>query len=280
MADKKKEWRQIENLIPFINKRLSIICTDQKDENKDQERPDFIFKNKKETLGIEVTEYHHINIERPKYNAAKQDAFENKVCEHLCNNEYLRSITKTDKLNIIIYKGIFRNHKDRHGKLHEITIESVENEFEMLLREKIEGEKTKELHFIRKIKIMDTKGSNIIQFCHISRKHPLIWNDLKECIQIKDQKFQEYKKCDRNWLCIYVPFEENRTVFDISYNKKIKQAKKLLKSSPYNCIFLTSTMDIDFNILKISGDMRKLVRYVHDEYGTYPKLKTLYLFKE
>lgn len=270
---KEKEWQQIKNLIPFINKRLSIICTEQK--NDGQERPDFIFKNKKESLGIEITEYHHINIERPQYNAAKQDAFENKVCEHLCNNEYLRNITQTDKFNIIIYKNIFRTHKDRNGKLHKITIESVENEFEMLLREKIEGKETQELHFIRDIKIIETKGSNIIQFSHISRKHPLIWDDLKECIQVKGQKFQEYEKCDRNWLCIFVPFEENRTVFDISCNKKIKQAKKLLKSSPYDCIFLTSTMDIDFNILKISGDMRKLVRYDHDEYGTYPKLKTL-----
>lgn len=99
---KKVECDAIQNILPYINKRLNLNITNIKEAYL-CEKPDFIFSNGiNTTIGIEVVECHPSCQRNRKYNRARVKGFQTKVCKSLLNSHILKSCTKNQKINIII----------------------------------------------------------------------------------------------------------------------------------------------------------------------------------
>lgn len=99
---------------------------------------------------------------------------------------------------------------------------------------------------------MNTVGKNIVQFNNIARRDPIKSADIQMSIIDKNNKLKSYtaKKCDEYWLCIYLPFEENRQSNDICYDDLEEDFSSFLNSSQFDRICLTSVMHKDINWLK------------------------------
>lgn len=249
---KKTEWNAIENLIPKINKKLGINIS-MYDKQYEAEMPDFIFKNEKGyTIGVEVVECHpSVNINK-KHNAAEENTFKNKVCNLLQENSFLDSITKEKKLYIFIDRYNFTNERDLNGKKVKLTPEAFAEEVEIYLRNMFNGFIYPTKH-IKRIKVRGTLGKNIVHFNSIARRDSVSWQDLEKCIESKNRKYTIYQKknkCDEYWLCIYLPFEENKHPYELTYELLSENTKQKISSSPFKCIVITSVMPTDLVILK------------------------------
>lgn len=249
---KKSEWNAITNLIPKINKKLGTNISIY-DKKYAAESPDFIFKNEKGyTICVEVVECHpSVNINK-KHNAAEENTFKNKVCNLLQENSFLDSMTKEKKLYIFIDRYNFTNERDLNGKKVKLTPEAFAEEAEEYLRHMFNGVACPTKH-IKRIKVRGTLGKNIVNFNSIARRDSVSWQDLEKCIESKNRKlsiYQEEHRCDEYWLCIYLPFEENKHPYDLTYESLSENAKQKICSSPFKCIAITSLMPIDLVILK------------------------------
>ena len=140
---KKQEWEAIKNVITDINEYLdiNIIPYNVQYEN---ESPDFVFKNKKTCIGIEVIECHPSVQKNKKDNAPAFKSFQKRIIEEFNNNSYLNEITKEIKLNIIIDQG---NALKINTKTVDVC-KSLENR----LRAWKEGQRCNDTKLIRKIK--------------------------------------------------------------------------------------------------------------------------------
>lgn len=249
---KKSEWNAIENLIPIINKKLRINISVY-DKQYEAEMPDFIFKNEKGyTIGVEVVECHpSVNINK-KRNAGERNTFKNRVCNILQKSSFLESKTKEQKLNIFIDRYNFSNERELSKDKVKLTPEAFAKEVEVYLNNMFNGFTYPTKH-IKRIKIWETRGKNIVQFNSIARRDSVSWQDLEKCIDSKNRKYSIYQKkhkCDEYWLCIYLPFEENKHPYDLDYKLLSENAKQKVDSSPFKCIVVTSVMPIDLAILK------------------------------
>lgn len=232
------EWNAIRNLIPSINKFLQIEIS-QFEEKYSQERPDFVFSYKKKSIGIEVIECHPSTRENKKFNTSACTRFYDKFCEDFLNNDFLLSITKDTKYNILIYRKT-------NFKKENVVNASMELEAHLTAWYYNEAISL-ETEFIRKIRVMETKGRNIVQFNNFSRRSPVDWCDLESSIQVKNTKYEDYLKnlkCDEFWLCIFLPFEENRESNTINYGGKENKALEFLLKSPFQRICITSEIPI------------------------------------
>lgn len=242
---KKQEWEAIKNVITDINEYLdiNIIPYNVQYEN---ESPDFVFKNKKTCIGIEVIECHPSVQKNKKDNAPAFKSFQKRIIEEFNNNSYLNEITKEIKLNIIIDQG---NALKINTKTVDVC-KSLENH----LRAWKEGQRCTDTKLIRKIRVIETKGRNIIQFNNISSVSFIEYEYLEHDINKKNQKIPLYNndndnnnKFDELWLCIHLPFEEN-CQFDIL--KDEKDSCDTFLNSPYSKIFVTSEATKDILWLK------------------------------
>ena len=237
---KKQEWEAIKNVITDINKYLdiNIIPYNVQYEN---ESPDFVFRNEKKSIGIEVIECHPSVQKNKKYNAPAFKSFQKRIIEEFNNNSYLNEITKEIKLNIIIDQG---NALKINTKTVDVC-KSLENH----LRAWKEGQRCNDTKLIRKIRVIETKGRNIIQFNNISSVSFIEYEYLEHNINKKEQKITLYNKFeyDELWLCIHLSFEEN-CQFDILEDEK--DSCDTFLNSPYNKIFVTSEATKDILWLK------------------------------
>lgn len=245
---KKKEWRAIENIIPEIENYLNIEHILLK-EQYESESPDFIFSNGTISIGIEVIECHPSTEKRKKDSAPAINTFQEKICEQFCNNIYLQSITADEdsKLNILVDKGQSFNTG--------VSINYVCDEIENHLRAWKEKKNLTTVKYIRRIRVMPTVGRNIVQFNCIARRDPVFFTSLKESIKVKQFKLDEYKKkhnCDEFWLCIFLPFEENRQSNLIMYENEgqIEEFNTYVNTTNFNRICVTSVMPTDIHWLK------------------------------
>lgn len=249
---KLSEWNAIKNLIPIINKKLGINIS-MYDKQYEAEMPDFIFHDEKGySIGVEVVECHpSVNINK-KRNAVERNTFKNKVCNLVQKNIFLESMTKEKKLNIFIDRYNFTNKGDLDGDKVKLTPEAFAEEVEIYLRNMFNGFIYPTKH-IKRIKVWETRGRNIVQFNSIARRDSVPWQDLEKCIESKNSKYSIYQKknkCDEYWLCIYLPFEENKHPYEVSNELLSENAKQKVMSSPFKCIVVTSVMPIDLAILK------------------------------
>lgn len=250
---KLSEWNAIENIIPIINKKLRIKISVDDIKQYEAEMPDFIFKDEKGyTIGVEVVECHPSVNTNKKRNAVERNTFKNRVCNILQKNSFLESMTKEKKLNIFIDRYNFTNEIDLNGDKVKLTPEAFAEEVEVYLRNMFNGFTCPTKH-IKRIKVWDTCGRNIVQFNSIARRDSVPWQDLEKCIESKNRKYSIYQnnhKCDEYWLCIYLPFEENKHPYELTYELLPENAKQKLDASPFKCIVVTSVMPMDLAILK------------------------------
>lgn len=185
-----------------------------------------------------------------KNNAPERVNYEKKVCNEFKKNDFLLSSTKDEKLNIILYRKSLRGKRP--------SVLEVCNELEFFLKFWFQNKPISfESKYIRKIAVTKTIYRNVVYFSNISRCIPIDWNDLRFSIQEKNQKYNDYCKnikCDEYWLCICLPFEENRNLNIIDYDEKENEALEFLNQSPFLRICITSDLGIDqTNINWIKG---------------------------
>ena len=234
---KKKEWNAIKNCIPLINKCLQLnIDAETYDDKYFRESPDFVFFNNDKSIGVEVVECHPSVRKCRTKNAVEQESFEKKICNEFKENKYLETITETEKLNIIIYRKYPKRKK--RG-----TVQEVCHELEDLLRSWYQKTNPQsERNYISYIRVSKTTCCNVIYFNSASRCIPVNWDDIKFCIEKKEKKYKDYcenVKCDEYWLCICLPFEENRNMNIIDYNGKENESMNFLSQCSFSRICIT-----------------------------------------
>lgn len=239
---KQKEWRSIKNIIPCIEKYLHLENIFNA-EIFEKERPDFVFFNASMSVGVEVTECHPSVQKNRKRNYPSINAHKERICKMFMRNEYLASITRDRKLNILIDSGFDFNFTSKP--------EDVCKSLEGHLRAWLKKDKYDDCRLIKRIRVYETVGKNIVYFNAGACRRPIHCQDLAKCIAEKNRKFSEYKKkqCDENWLCIYLPFEENRQSNRIEI-ENYNAFENFIQESPYDRIVVTSVMDKDINWLK------------------------------
>ena len=248
------ECNAIENILPFINKKLDLDISKNKEKNF-SERPDIIFSNGTSSIGVEVVECHPSVRKNHKDNKASRKGLQDKICEDLRNSEILKIITKDKKLNIIINRFTLTKTVSKDGKKKNVLIEpqAFVNQIETILWKWYTEDILYRTENVKHLIILETKGRNIVQFDNISRRDSVNWSDIRYCINQKNQKVESYKKenkCGEYWLCIYLPFEESRQSNEIDYDEDLGGVSHFLELSPFSHIFITSIMPDDVNQIK------------------------------
>lgn len=237
-----KEWCSISNILPKISKKLEIEISEYNEEYL-HEQPDFLFSNKNITIGVEVVECHPSS-------ATKEESFDKKICNKFKENSTLLAITQNQKISIIIDK---KERFKKGTKIQDVCKELVlhllawKNNNDMILPSK----------FINRIRVIKTKGKNIVYFNYIARRIPVSSEDLVNCIIGKNKKNPVYSKKNKKengqfeiWLCINLPREENIESNNISYPSNEKQTVQFISKSPFQRIYVTSEMPQDIKRLK------------------------------
>ena len=92
------------------------------------------------------------------------------------------------------------------------------------------------------VRVSKTTCCNVIYFNSASRCIPVNWVDIQFCIEEKEKKYKDYcenVKCDEYWLCICLPFEENRNLNIIDYNGKENESMNFLSQCSFPRICIT-----------------------------------------
>lgn len=245
---KKKEWNAMKECIPLINKCLQLnINKDSYDDKYSCESPDFVFSNNGKSIGVEVVECHPSVMECKKKNATEQANFERKICDEFKENKFLKSITKNERLNILIDRK-YPKAKKRS------SVQEICNELEDLLKSWYQNTiPLSERNYIERIRVAKRACCNVIYFDTISRCIPVDWDDIKFCIEKKEKKYKDYcknTKCDEYWLCVCCPYEESIYPSSIDYNGKEHEAIDFLSQSSFSRIFLTPDLGENINWIK------------------------------
>lgn len=244
-TQKLAEKRAVETLTFSINEALGLTNSEACNV-KDTEEPDFIFRYRDKSIGVEVIECHPSTSKKKKDNAPALKSFKEKICKSFLKNLYLESITKGDnKIRIII---------DFDNALStKYSVGSLCAAIEYYLRAFHEGKSVGKGRVIRGIRVFKTIGKNIVQFNNIGRVDAIECSSLCKCIEAKNILFDAYQKkhpCSEYWLCIYLPCEEYRCSYNINYDESGNRLHKLLRKSKFSRICVTSTLRGDFRWLK------------------------------
>ena len=242
---KKTEKCAVEKLTPYINEALGLTNSESCN-GKDAEEPDFIFRYRDKSIGVEVIECHPSTSKKKKDNAPALKNFKEKICKSFLKDLYLKSITKGDnKLRIIIDSDNALSTK--------YSVDSICAAIEYYLIAFHEGKRVGKGRVIRVIRVFKTIGKNIVQFKNIGRVDAIECSSLCKCIEAKNKLFDTYTKkhpCSEYWLCIYLPWEEYRFSYNINYDESGNRLHKLLRKSKFSRICVTSRLHGDFRWLK------------------------------
>lgn len=242
---KNQEWESIRNIIPQIEKHLQLKSIFH-EEKFESECPDFIFYNNIYSIGIEVTECHPSVQKNKKKNAPAIKSLKDRICSMFIKNNFLASITEDVKLNILIDCGCNFSISTKP--------EDVCCAIEKHLIAWHLGEKCSDVRLIRRIRVIETKGKNIVQFNSIARRDPIEFQNLVQSISEKEKKLTSYMMnttCNEYWLCIYLPFEENRQSNMIECRIEDEEKyRDIIQKSMYDRIILTSVLRNDIFWLK------------------------------
>lgn len=242
---KNTEKCAVEKLTPYINEALGLTNSESCN-GKDAEEPDFIFRYRDKSIGVEVIECHPSTSKKKKDNAPALKNFKEKICKSFLKDLYLKSITKGDnKLRIIIDSDNALSTK--------YSVDSICAAIEYYLIAFHEGKRVGKGRVIRGIRVFKTIGKNIVQFKNIGRVDAIECSSLCKCIEAKNKLFDTYTKkhpCSEYWLCIYLPWEEYRFSYNINYDESGNRLHKLLRKSKFSRICVTSRLHGDFRWLK------------------------------
>lgn len=242
MDEKKKltERIQMRNLLASIRIEYGDFFL-----LEDSERPDFTLTIPSgHKIGIEITQCCPSN-EKTHGCKLKLYKYKEAICKQFLKNEVLSSFTQSHGMNIIIYPtSVIYNKRHR--------IDDFCKEIEQHLITVMATGKDLPTQLIRKIRIIHRSGStNIIQFNHISRRDAVKAQDLLNVIKTKEVKAKGYNLYNENWLCIYLPWQENLHPYTIDYETITQEVfNNELSNSCFTRIYVSSELDIDFLRLK------------------------------
>jgi len=158
-------------------------------------------------------------------------------------------MTKAKKLSIYIYV----THEVYIGK-H--TVDECCAEIEKHLRYVLEDtiNPIPPTKLIRQIKVqyVDTNHNNI-NFDYVGRRDAIKASELAKSIRNKEEKRKTYQFKHPVWLCIFLPFPENRHPYEIEYDNEYSRVTftEMLNQSSYERIYVTSEIDgIDIKRIK------------------------------
>lgn len=183
---KNTEKCAVEKLTPYINEALGLTNSESCN-GKDAEEPDFIFRYRDKSIGVEVIECHPSTSKKKKDNAPALKNFKEKICKSFLKDLYLKSITKGDnKLRIIIDSDNALSTK--------YSVDSICAAIEYYLIAFHEGKRVGKGRVIRGIRVFKTIGKNIVQFKNIGRVDAIECSSLCKCIEAKNKLFDTYTK--------------------------------------------------------------------------------------
>jgi hypothetical protein len=210
------------------------------------ERPDFIATlDNGDIIGIEETqccpsanEHGSQNVRVYKW----QEAVENQFS----NNTYLADMTMRKRFRITIYAA-------PEIYIGRYSVKDCCEEIEKHLRHVLEPTKHPKplIHLIRKIKVCPSH-QNIITFDHMTRRDAIKARDLMKSIKDKEEKSKGYKCDGPIWLCVFLPFPENRHPYYIEYDEECPEEyfEQFVKKSFYERIYITSEFKRDIRRIK------------------------------
>ena len=171
-----------------------------------------------------------------------QEAVENQFS----NNTYLADMTMKKSLRITIHAAS-EIYMGKH------SVKECCEEIEKHLRHVLEPEKHPQplIHLIQKIKICPSH-QNIITFDHMARRDAIKARELMKSIKDKEKKSKGYKCDGPIWLCVFLPFPENRHPYYIEYDEECPKEyfEQFVKKSFYKRIYLTSEFKHDIRRVK------------------------------
>lgn len=228
-----EEKKHISNLLDIIRYELGNFSI-----NEERESPDFsvtLFDGS--CIAIEETQCCP-SANKKGSRKIKSYTHLEKVREEFFYNAYLTNISERNKINLIIYN----NPKENVCK-H--TIKEFCDEIEKHLRYVIEpttSPKPSE-RLIKSIRVnyIDT-DHNIININHIARRDAIKAKELIMSIKNKEQKRKDYIFNGPIWLCVFLPFPENRHPYEIKYDEECtkEEFEQFIQECGYERIYITS----------------------------------------
>ena len=238
---KNREVSQISNILPSIKKALNEEALSY----NPTESPDFVFlKYGENAIGLEVVDCFP-SLRNRKENNPKQRSFNKKVCREFSEEQFFKEFTKDIKLNVQIYlNAILKNSNKSDFK----------KELEICLRGWREGKQVFNTKYIFKIVVYETTVENVVYIREGGRLHPLCWDDILYCINMKSEKLLLYHNnnpCQEYWLCIFLHQNELKSLdLPIDYMNRKQEALDIINKSGFSRIFLTQDLS------EIARDLR------------------------
>lgn len=241
-----EELSQIKNVIEDFNREFSHVVMKE----EPSEKPDFIFDIDGKLIGLEVTASCPSKKNGKKFdNTTIAESLDSKCYQYQKNNPYYLEKTKDQSLRILIYAtSRLRNKKT--------TYEQFEKELTVHLLYRLELNKQITTPLIRKIKIAEIDQPdgicNNVAINYISARLPVRASDIWNEIEKKAKKSIYYNdSLDSMWLCIYLPWQENKYPNEIDYSDIEKEEfEKKLQEISFERIYLTSVRSTDFKRIK------------------------------
>jgi hypothetical protein len=241
---KNEELFQLKNVIADIRKEFGDDI-----EIIDGEAPDFsIVLPDKIIVGMEVTRC--CPSEKKSGNGRIKDVvWKDKVEDTFISNDYFLSVTKDQKLWLMIdgTPEIYR----RHHRVEECCKE-IEEHLRQILSSP-EG-KDKPSLLIKRVRVVKSSSGNMVNFNHIARRNAIKASELLKSLLEKESKLGNYSSelRDNCWLCIYLPWQENRHPYPVYFDDECTQEmfEKELASSKYKRIYVASEYKPDLARIK------------------------------
>ena len=241
---KNEELFQLKNVITNIRKEFGDDI-----EIIDGEKPDFsIVLPDKTVVGMEVTKC--CPSEKEKGNGRIKDVvWKDKVEDAFSSSDYFLSVTKDQKLWLTIdgTPEIYRSHH---------RVEECCKEIEEHLRQILaspEG-KDKPSLLIKRVRVVKSSSENMVRFNYTARRDAIKASELLKSLHEKESKLGYYSSelRDNCWLCIYLPWQENRHPYSIDFDDECTEEmfEKELASSNYKRIYVASECKPDLSIIK------------------------------
>jgi hypothetical protein len=228
---KQKEKEHISNLLDIIRNEYGLFTF------YEGECPDFTITlpdNKK--IGIEETMCCP-SASKKGSRRINDYIWQEKVRKEFNNNKYLEEQSIEKKLNILIYTTS-NIHKGHHSTKE--CCKEIEDHLKYVLGT---TNTIPSSTLIQHIKVSQVgTHSNVINFNYIARRDAIKAKELIDCIQGKEKKREQYVANYPIWLCVFLPFPENRHPYHIEYDEEYSQEsfEQILKNSRFERIYLTS----------------------------------------
>ena len=241
---KQEEMKHIRNLLDAMRYEFGSISI-----NNGRESPDFsITLSDGSLIGIEETQCCPSANQNGSTILKSFERLEN-VRAAFFDNAYLKKISKNRKSNILIY--VTRRNKSWKHTVADYC-DAIEKHLQYAIEPTTHPKPSTDL--IEHINVSYTEMTqNIININYIARRDAIKAKELIKSIKNKELKRKDYTFNGPIWLCVFLPFSENRHPYEIEYDNECTKEvfDHYLKECGYKRIYITSELkDIDIKRIK------------------------------